>query len=84
MYRAIITVTLRPSILDPEGKAISHALLALGLAEVEDVRVGKHIELRVRAASEDAAAAAVKDACARLLANPVMEDYSFRIERLAE
>lgn len=84
MYRAIITVTLRPSILDPEGKAIGNALHALGLADVEGVRVGKHIELRVHAPSEEAASAAVQDACTKLLANPVMEDYTFSIERLPD
>jgi phosphoribosylformylglycinamidine synthase subunit PurS len=83
MYKAIITVTLRPSILDPEGKAIEHALHALSLNAVSDVRVGKRIEMVVDAGDEGAARAIVDEACKKLLSNPVMEDYLFTVEKLA-
>lgn len=82
MYKAIITVTLRPSILDPEGKAIEHALHSLALSAVSGVRVGKHIEMSVSAATETEARSVVEDACKKLLSNPVMEDYFFTVEKV--
>ncbi|PLX30461.1 MAG: phosphoribosylformylglycinamidine synthase [Ignavibacteria bacterium] len=82
MYKATITVKLRPSILDPEGKAIEHALQSLEYTRLSGVRVGKEIELTVDA--EDAATAEklVDEACSKLLANPVMEDYTFELQEL--
>ena len=70
MYHAIITVTLRPSILDPEGKAIEHALQSLAMREVSQVRVGKRIEMEVDAPDREQARAIVDEACRKLLANP--------------
>ena len=81
MYRATVTVTLRPSILDPQGKAIHHALESLGYAGVQGVRVGKRIVLDVEAESAAAAEAVAREAAAKLLANPVMEDFSVEVER---
>ena len=81
-YRARITVTLRKSILDPQGKAIHHALESLGLAGVGDVRIGKYIEMTLTSPSKAEAERAAGEACSRLLANPVMEDYSFTIEEV--
>ena len=83
MYKATITVKLRPSILDPEGKAIEHALQSLEFTGLANVRVGKEIELAVDADSEDDARSAVDQACRKLLANPVMEDYTFTLEKVA-
>ena len=80
MYKATITVKLRPSILDPEGKAIEHALQSLEFTQLSGVRVGKEIELTVDAADEAAAKQAVDLACSKLLANPVMEDYTFELQ----
>ena len=77
-----IRVTLRPSILDPQGKAAHHALQQLGFGEIQDVRMGKFIALRVRANSEEAARTLASAACDKLLANPVMEDYE--IEGIVE
>ncbi len=82
MFKAIVTVKLRPSILDPEGKAIEHALQSLDFQQLSDVRVGKEIELTVDAADRDAAEQAVDDACRKLLANPVMEDYTIELQEL--
>ena len=76
MYRVLVRITLRPSILDPQGKAIAHALGELGLAGVQDVRTGKHIALTIEAASEADAEALARTACEKLLANPVTEDFS--------
>jgi phosphoribosylformylglycinamidine synthase len=75
-YEARIEVGHRPGILDPQGGVIERALPALGYANVSQVRVGKSIRLRVDAADEGAAQAQVEEMCARLLANPVIEDFS--------
>ena len=75
MYTAHIRITLRPSILDPEGKAVQSALHSLGMVDVEEVRTGRFIEMRVAANSSSAAEAVVHGACQKLLANPVTEDY---------
>jgi len=79
MYRAAVTVTLRPSILDPQGQAIQHALHDLGHGTVASVRAGKHLELLIDAGSEDEAAQVARAACAQLLANPVTEDFAVEV-----
>ena len=79
MYLSKIRVTLRPSILDPQGKAVHHAIATLGLKEVRDVRMGKYIELKVDAGTEAEARKATEEICRKLLANPVMEDFTFEI-----
>ena len=80
MYKAKVNVTLRPSILDPKGKAAHHALENLGLNQVAKVRIGKFIELDVNAESEVDAKAVVEQACSKLLANEVMEDFTIEIK----
>jgi phosphoribosylformylglycinamidine synthase len=79
-YRVEIRVMPRAALLDPQGQAVRHALHALGFAEVGDVRVGKHLVLRVDAPSQDDAAARARAMCDRLLANPVTEDYQLQVE----
>jgi len=79
-YRLEIRVTPRPGILDPQGKAIHHALHSLGWADVDDVRVGKAIHLELEAESEEAARAEATTMCEKLLANPVTEN--FEIDRV--
>ncbi|MGH9035475.1 MAG: phosphoribosylformylglycinamidine synthase subunit PurS [Acidimicrobiia bacterium] len=74
-YEARIEVGHRPGILDPQGGVIERALPALGYANVSQVRVGKSIRLRVDADDEGTARAQVEEMCARLLANPVIEDF---------
>lgn len=74
-YEARIEVGHRPGILDPQGGVIERALPALGYANVSQVRVGKSIRLRVDAEDEGGARAQVEEMCARLLANPVIEDF---------
>ncbi|HTK82681.1 MAG TPA: phosphoribosylformylglycinamidine synthase subunit PurS [Bacteroidota bacterium] len=83
MYLAKITVTLRKSILDPQGKAVHHALESLRLDDVQEVRIGKFIELNINASRQEDAARITEEACKKLLANPVMEDYSFSLEKVA-
>ncbi len=70
--KAIVKVTLRKGILDPQGKAIGNALNQLGFAEVGDVRQGKLIEMEV---AEGTSAERVKEMCQKLLANPITEDF---------
>lgn len=70
--KAVVKVTLRKGVLDPQGKAISHALHSLGFEEVGDVRQGKFIEIEVPEGTSDSR---VKEMCQKLLANPVTEDF---------
>ena len=74
-YRLEIRVKPRPGLLNPEGKAIHHALVSLGWAGVEDVRVGKAIYVDLEAASAEAAMEAAEAMCRKILANPVTEDF---------
>ncbi|MFK7843678.1 MAG: phosphoribosylformylglycinamidine synthase subunit PurS [Rhodothermales bacterium] len=80
MYKATINITLRQSILDPQGKATKHALSELGFYGIEKVRMGKYIELWIEADNEEAASAQVTEACEKLLSNMVMEDFAFTLE----
>ena len=83
MYRATVRITLRPSILDPQGKAIARALHDLGHGAVESVRAGKHVELLIDAADAAEAERVATAAAGQLLANPVMEDFSVAVEPAA-
>jgi phosphoribosylformylglycinamidine synthase PurS subunit len=82
MYQAKINVTLRKSILDPQGKAVHHGLESQGLKSVTEVRIGKFIELTIQTDSEVDAKHFTEEACKKLLANPVMEDYTYTIEKI--
>ncbi len=77
--KARITVTLKPGVLDPQGKAIESALLGLGFSGADNVRQGKVIEMKLDEANEAAARAKVEEMCRKLLANPVMENYSIEM-----
>ena len=83
MFRAIIDITLRPSILDPQGKAVAHAVATLGIHGVQGVRMGKHVEVTFDGLTEEEAQRATEEICKKLLANPVMEDYRFVVEKKA-
>ena len=77
--KAFIYVTLKPSVLDPQGKAVRGGLHSLGYTETEDVRVGKYIELKLAGTDRRRAEARVKEMCDKLLTNPVIEHYRFEI-----
>ena len=79
--RARVFVTLKRSVLDPQGKAIQGALETLGYPEVESVRVGKVIEVTFKEGDQAAARARLEEMCRKLLANPVIEDYRVEIEQ---
>ncbi len=78
-FRAEIEVMLKSGVFDPQGTAIVKALGALGFDEVEDARAGKHIVLRLTAPDEAAARERVSAMCERLLANTVIERYTFAL-----
>jgi len=78
-YRAEIDIMPLKALLDPQGKAVSASMDNLGLSEVSEVRIGKHITLNVEAGSEAAASAKVDEACKKLLVNEIMESYEFRL-----
>jgi phosphoribosylformylglycinamidine synthase PurS subunit len=74
-YTAEVRITPRAGLLDPEGKAVQSALRSLEFDDVEDVRVGRLVRLRLRADSDGAARHSADAMCRKLLANPVTEDY---------
>jgi len=76
---AVINVFLKEGVLDPQGKAVHHALDSLGFDSVADVRIGKQIIIKLDATDRAAAEAEVKEMCETLLANTVIEDYTIEI-----
>ena len=79
-FLARVYVSLKPTVNDPQGLTIADGLRSLGFAEVEGVRAGKYIEIRLTAASADEARQRVDAMCDRLLANPIIETYRFEVE----
>jgi phosphoribosylformylglycinamidine synthase subunit PurS len=74
-HRFEVLVSLKPGLLDPQGKAVEGALPALGWTNVREVRVGKHIELTIEADDAEGARAQVEEMATRLLSNPVIETF---------
>jgi phosphoribosylformylglycinamidine synthase subunit PurS len=79
-YKASIDVMPHDNLLDPQGKAVTGSMTNLGLSEITGVRIGKHITLHVEAKDKKTAEAKVDEACKKLLANLIMEKYSFLVE----
>jgi phosphoribosylformylglycinamidine synthase PurS subunit len=79
LYKAQIKVTLRKSILDPQGKTVEHSIQSLGYKDVVDTRIGKYVELKLNSQTEEDAKKITEAVCSKLLANPVMEDYEYTI-----
>jgi phosphoribosylformylglycinamidine synthase len=78
--KARVTVTLKTGVLDPQGKAIAHALGSLGIDGVNDVRQGKYIEVELAETDPERARATLERMCKELLANPVVENYRYELE----
>lgn len=78
--KAIVTVKLKEGVLDPQGKAITHALHSLGFHNATDTRVGKTIEITLNETDRAHAEKIVAEMCEELLANTVIEDYVFVLE----
>jgi len=82
MFEARIHVTLKRSVLDPQGDTVRSALTSLGFQEVADCRIGKFMVVRLTGRDVDQARAQVDEMCRKLLANPVIEDYVFQINEV--
>ncbi len=80
-FTAHIDVMPLKALLDPQGKAVTGSMKNLGLPEIENVRIGKHITLEIEASDEETAKAKVDDACKKLLCNQIMEFYEFTITK---
>jgi phosphoribosylformylglycinamidine synthase subunit PurS len=78
--KARITITLKPGVLDPQGKAIEGALHALGFGSVDGVRQGKFIEVELTESDPAKARAKVERMCEQLLANTIIENYAYELE----
>lgn len=81
-FQAEIDVMPKKEILDPQGKAVTGSMKNLGLTEIHNIRIGKHISLEIEADNEETAHAQVEQACQKLLANLIMESYSFTLEKI--
>jgi phosphoribosylformylglycinamidine synthase subunit PurS len=79
--KATVTVMLKNGVLDPQGKAIAHALGTLGFSNVQDVRAGKVIELELAETDPSKAKAAAEDMARKLLANTVIESFQVSVDR---
>ena len=77
--KAKVYVTLKKSVLDPQGKAVHQALGSLGFSEVKDVRMGKVVELELASIDKAQAETKIKTMCEKLLANTVIEEYKYEI-----
>jgi phosphoribosylformylglycinamidine synthase PurS subunit len=78
-FIAEIDVMPLKALLDPQGKAVGHGLKNMGLAEIDNIRIGKHITLEVMAPDKDTAHTHVETACKKLLSNPIMESFHFSL-----
>lgn len=77
--RAVVTITRRGEIADPEGATIQRALVDLGYGDVSAVRVNRTVELSMPSRDQEHVRSAVREMCEKMLANPVMEDYEIEI-----
>ena len=80
MLKAKVYVTIKQSVLDPQGVAVQGALHSVGFREVESLRIGKYMELELDTNDRNSAEARVREMCEKLLANTVVEDYRFELE----
>ncbi len=78
-FKAEIDVMPLDALLDPQGKAVTNSMKNIGLPEIEGVRIGKHIRLFIEAANKEEASQKVDTACKKMLANQIMESYSFEL-----
>jgi phosphoribosylformylglycinamidine synthase len=81
-FTAEIDVMPLKTLLDPQGKAVSASMGNIGLAEIGNVRIGKHITLRIEADSKEIASNKVDEACKKMLCNQIMESYEFTLEEI--
>ncbi|MEN3203417.1 MAG: phosphoribosylformylglycinamidine synthase subunit PurS [Atribacterota bacterium] len=79
-YCGKVVVTLKPGVFDPQGMTIKNALHTLSYQEVEEVETGKYFRIILKAVTKEEAERRVQEMCERLLANPVIERYTFEVE----
>ncbi|HSR19258.1 MAG TPA: phosphoribosylformylglycinamidine synthase subunit PurS [Ignavibacteriaceae bacterium] len=82
MFKAKVIIKRRPSILDPQGKAVEKGAEHLGIKNIKDTRIGKYIEFTVDTDNKESAEKEINEYCNKLLSNPMMEDYEFTLEPL--
>jgi len=80
MARARVTITLKKTIMDAQGQTVERALHNLGYRGVQDLRIGKFIEMQLDGAPEEQLSAQLDEMCRKLLANPIIEDFRFEVE----
>ncbi len=83
-FKAEIDIMPLDALLDPQGKAVTTSMANLGLSEISNVRIGKHISLEIEADGKEVAEKKVERACSELLANQIMEKYSFELSEMQE
>ena len=81
-FKAEIDIMPLKALLDPQGKAVTSSLKNLDLSEIDNVRIGKHITLEVDAADKTTAEAKIEQACKKILANHLMESYTYQVEAI--
>ena len=82
MYLAKVYISLKPTVNDPQGLTIKGALHNLGFTDVTSVRAGKYMEIKINQDDEDKAREQTDQICRKLLANPVIENYLFELEKI--
>ncbi|MCL0048040.1 phosphoribosylformylglycinamidine synthase subunit PurS [Dehalococcoidia bacterium] len=82
MYLAKVYVTLKPTVNDPQGLTIKGGLHTLGFNSVESVRAGKYLQIKLNGSDRADAEEQVREMCQKLLANPIIEDFSFELEEI--
>ena len=84
MYLAKVFIQLKPTVSDPQGQTIHGGLRQLGFDSVESVRAGKYMEIRLDEDDEESAGRKLRDMCEKLLANPIIEEYTFELEVISQ
>jgi phosphoribosylformylglycinamidine synthase len=82
MLKAEIYITLKRTVADPQGLTIKHALESLGYKDLTDVRIGKLVNIKLNFKDKKRAEKEINEMCRKLLANPIIEDYSFKLEQI--
>lgn len=80
MLKATVYVTIKESVLDPQGNAVQGALHSMGFKDVDQVRIGKYMEIQLDTHSREEAEARLQEMCEKLLANTVIENYRYELE----
>ena len=80
MLEVEVYVSLKKTVSDPQGLAVKHSLESLGYSEVKEVRVGKFVQLRLDLEDREKASQRIEEMCKKLLANPIIEDFTFKIK----